>query len=100
MRLEIRDGAGAGTAVEVEQDRFVVGRDESCDLTLGGDPEASRRHAEFRRRPDGGWEVDDLGSRNGTLVDGRRIAGATPLTEGATIKVGQTTLAALETAPE
>jgi pSer/pThr/pTyr-binding forkhead associated (FHA) protein len=51
-------------------DTMVVGRANDCDLVLGQD-EVSRRHARFLRVGDR-YEVEDLGSVNGTLVNGRR----------------------------
>lgn len=53
-----------------EGDSFTVGRSHDCDLVLGQD-EVSRRHARFVRSGDR-YEVHDLGSVNGTLVNGRR----------------------------
>jgi len=50
---------------------FRIGRDEACELFLD-DPMISRRHAEVSHA-DGHWWIADLGSRNGTLVDGERI---------------------------
>lgn len=50
---------------------FQVGRDAACELHLD-DPLASRRHASVEYR-DGLWWIRDLGSRNGTLVNGRRV---------------------------
>jgi len=52
--------------------RKVVGRDESADLCLGPVNAVSRVHAELVWQS-AGWWVRDLGSRNGTLLDGRRI---------------------------
>lgn len=52
-------------------DRAVIGRSRECDVVLA-DPNASRRHAEIRRDREG-WIVRDLGSTNGTLVNGRRV---------------------------
>ncbi len=67
-----------------------VGRDESADLVLD-DPKASRRHAELRPAP-GGVVVRDLGSRNGSVVDGQRIDGEQLCAIGATVRVGHTLL--------
>jgi FHA domain len=50
---------------------FRIGRDESCELHFD-DPLVSRRHAEVRL-DDGRWWVVDLGSRNGTRLDGRLV---------------------------
>jgi hypothetical protein len=50
---------------------LVIGRSPDCALTLA-DPTVSRRHAELRRE-DGRWVVADLGSSNGTRVNGWRV---------------------------
>ena len=52
-----------------------------------GDGRASRRHAEIRRHG-AGWKVRDLGSHNGTFVDGRRIDGEAIAPDGAIIRIG------------
>lgn len=51
-----------------------VGRDPSCDISTS-DPRLSRRHAEFRVKPDG-VAVFDLASRNGILVNGKKVTEA------------------------
>ncbi len=68
-------------------DVATLGRASECEVQLV-DTELSRRHAQLRRT-DGGWEIEDLGSRNGTRVDGAVIRAATiPLREGALIELG------------
>lgn len=64
----------AGLTHPLGVDPVVVGRSAACDLTLD-DSFVSQRH--FRLAPDGaaGWIVEDLGSTNGTWVDGQRITG-------------------------
>ena len=52
--------------------RVLAGRGERCDLRLAS-PRASGEHAVLTWR-DGGWHVRDLGSRNGTLIDGEPLA--------------------------
>lgn len=74
---------------------LVVGRGEA-DLVVD-DAEISRRHAVVRAR-DGELEVEDLGSLNGTWVNGARIEAPTRLRPGDTIRLGQTTFE-VETAP-
>ena len=68
----------------------VVGRAEDCDLRLD-DPLASRHHAEVRREP---WryQLFDLGSRNGTQVNGRVIDGPYQLQNGDRILIAATPL--------
>lgn len=50
---------------------FIVGRDDSCELQII-DPQVSRRHAAFEYT-DGHWHIRDLGSTNGTVVNGRSV---------------------------
>ena len=70
-------------------DRVVVGRGTEADLRIN-DPGVSRRHAELRREA-GDLVVEDLGSTNGTLVDGERVE-RRRLSDGATVRVGHTDL--------
>lgn len=58
--------------VELEGDRFLVGRDVSCNFTIDS-PRLSRQHASFSVKPEG-LEVVDLGSSNGTWFAGERIS--------------------------
>src|SRR5690348_2682469 len=64
-----------------------LGRASECEVQLV-DTELSRRHAQLRKSSDG-WEIEDLGSRNGTRVNGALIRAATvPLPAGAMIELG------------
>jgi S-DNA-T family DNA segregation ATPase FtsK/SpoIIIE len=90
-----KDGPIAGQRFTIERE-LVIGR-AGADITVK-DPEISRRHA--RIRPvNGGIEVTDLDSSNGTVVNGVRIGDATMLDHGDVIKVGHTSLEAEITAP-
>lgn len=62
---------GQGTHEKILHHDFRLGRDESCEIHLD-DPMVSRRHAEVIHA-EGRWWVQDLGSRNGTLLDGNRV---------------------------
>ena len=87
--LVITSGQLEGRRIEVVHE-LVVGR-ENVDVEVD-DAELSRRH--FAVRPvAGGLEVEDLGSRNGTRVDGTRIDGPTRVRHGAVVTVGMTTFA-------
>jgi hypothetical protein len=72
----------------------VIGRGTDADIQVN-DPGVSRRHAEIRLMPEGPAGVRvvvvDLGSTNGTLVNGRRTS-ESELTDGSTIKIGTTEL--------
>ena len=66
---------------------IVIGRSSECDIVLG-DPNVSRRHAEIRRLGRG-YSLVDLGSTNGTEVNGQRVT-ETSLMNGDVIGVGTT----------
>ena len=77
-RFAIRDGATS------------IGRSSASDIVLKSDDYASGRHAQLTRHG-GLLYVEDLGSTNGTFVNGRKTVGATPLRNGDTVRVGSTT---------
>ena len=84
----VQSGPAEGRRVEVEKE-LVIGR-EDADVTLE-DAEISRRHALVRPTASG-LEIEDLGSTNGTHVNGMQIAEMTTVQDGATILLGKTTL--------
>jgi hypothetical protein len=78
----------AGTVVLCD-DTVVFGRGPEADAVLEGDEFASGRHARVFRR-DGGVYVEDLGSTNGTFVNGQRLAAERRLRPGDVLVVGGT----------
>jgi hypothetical protein len=72
--------------LEVPPGEFVIGRSPECQLSLD-DALVSRRHAILVVHPDAVF-IEDLGSRNGVLVNGRRIQNPTRLADGDQITVG------------
>jgi RsiW-degrading membrane proteinase PrsW (M82 family) len=68
-----------------------IGRESSCQVILDSTqyPSISRTHAVLRPLASGDWEVCDLGSANGTLVNGQRLQGCQRLQSGDRITVGQ-----------
>ncbi len=69
----------------------VIGRDGQSGIPLGRDEFASGRHARVEPRQDGVW-LDDLGSTNGTFVNGTRLERAQLVRAGDVIRVGETEL--------
>jgi hypothetical protein len=67
-------------------DRFTIGRTRDCDLYLT-DLSVSRRHAELVRGPDG-WLLNDLGSHNGTRVNGWLVRETSPVRAGDRLEFG------------
>jgi hypothetical protein len=78
----------ADRTVDLQHDESVLGRSAEADVQLD-DPGVSRRHAVLRLTPIP--TITDLGSTNGTTVDGQRVSQA-ELTDGTIITVGETTL--------
>lgn len=67
-----------------------VGRSSTSDVVLKSDDYASGRHARLTRHG-GLLYVEDLGSTNGTFVNGRKTVGATPVRNGDSVRIGSTT---------
>ena len=73
-------------------ERITIGRGEHNGLVLGWDPEVSRTHAQLEL-VGGTWTIVDDGlSRNGSFVNGERIAGRRRLVDGDVLRIGRTSL--------
>ena len=99
--------AAAGTTIPLTAGETVVGRHPDCAVVLDN-PSVSRRHAVVRPRAGGdggggdaggGYEVEDLGSRNRTLLNGEPVGGVTPLAPGDEIAVCDVTFRFLPGSP-
>ncbi len=91
--LRATSGPDAGRSYDVGWEAR-IGREPDNTIRLS-DEKASRHHAKIVQRPDG-YVVTDLGSSNGTLVDGERIAEPRLLAPGAEITIGNTRLVLTE----
>lgn len=87
--LFVRSESQAGTEIEVN-DVMVFGRSSESDLVLD-DPYASDFHMRLVAQQDG-MMLHDLGSTNGTYINGRRVTAPTQLRRGDTIQVGKTVM--------
>lgn len=65
-----------------------IGRSEQSTVALGGDGRVSRNHALVQRMDTGEYFLTDLGSRNGTVLNGRQVVSPTPLKSGDLIRLG------------
>jgi hypothetical protein len=90
MHLEVISGSAAGSAILVE-DELVFGRHE-LEGILVDDAEISRQHARISREASGEYAIEDLGSSNGTFVNGLQIQSPRLLAPGDSIEIGATTL--------
>ena len=75
-----------GTRHVLETERVTIGRQSGCTITIR-DTNVSREHAQLRRRPNG-WTIRDLGSTNGTKLNGVRVEGEQMLANGDVIMLG------------
>ena len=88
-----RFGPGGHALVVLDEGhgRLFIGKSSDNDLVIDGDPAVSKVHALLERgRP--AWCISDLGSTNGTLVNGERLSGKHALADGDVIVIGHTRL--------
>ena len=85
MTLVVTKGTDSGKRITLDKSPFTIGKGRSCDMRFG-DPTVSRQHLEITSAGDA-YSVRDLGSTNGTKINGTRIMEAF-LSPGARIQVG------------
>jgi pSer/pThr/pTyr-binding forkhead associated (FHA) protein len=91
--LLLRDRDGAQVIVALgERDRVTIGRAAGCDVALEWDASTSRVHAELVRVGTDWTVLDDGLSRNGTFVNGTRLAGRRRLSDGDTLRLGESAI--------
>lgn len=88
--LVVRQGTQAGMSFVISGNQVVIGREEGLDIVLQ-DPESSRRHARISWQG-GRYVIEDMGSTNGTFVNGMQITSPLGLNPGDSIGIGQTAL--------
>ena len=89
--LRVTAGAASGAEVPLGQE-LRIGRTAGGEGSMGGDSELSREHALIRRGGAGELTIQDLGSTNGTYVNGELISAPTALRPGDTISLGSTVM--------
>lgn len=88
--LLVTGGSLVGTIIPLGTSPITIGRAPSASLVLE-DEYASSAHAQLSPTSDG-WLIEDLGSRNGTFVDGETLSEPMILTPGISVRIGQTTI--------
>ena len=86
VKLKVLGGAKSGLEIPLKKDEFTIGRSSECTLRAGSDA-ISRKHCIIRLGRST-IKIADLGSRNGTFVNGKRIDQETPLSSGDEVRVG------------
>lgn len=94
FRLIVRRGPQPNQSHELNKDIVTLGRDITNDIVIN-DPEVSRHHMRLTRGG-GGFTIEDLGSTNGTFINGQRLTGARPLRPGDMVGLGETVTLAYE----
>jgi len=89
-KLVVEAGPAAGAVIPFTGE-LRLGRAETGG-ELGGDPALSRHHAVLSEDPSGRTAIEDLGSANGTYVNGKRVRGIRHLEPGDTVEVGDSRL--------
>lgn len=87
FRLVMRSGPSVGKVYPLEKGELFVGRDLSNDIVIN-DPEISRRHARLFNQGSG-YVIEDLGSTNGSFVNGQRLVGPNILRPGDVVTFGE-----------
>lgn len=95
--LEIMQGPYRGTRFRLASGRNVIGRHPSCDIVLDA-ASVSRQHAAIEVAGDRAW-IEDLGSRNGTALDGKRVAERQALLDGQQVRIGDQRMTFFSNAP-
>lgn len=91
-QIEIRSGDGERKSLALEKDLYSLGRAPNNDLSFPDDIGLSRQHMVLERSHQG-WNVRDLGSKNGTMLNGQTLQGSAGLHPGDVITCGQISLA-------
>ncbi len=95
----IRDLEGRVSNVVLEEDRITLGRSSAATLCYPDDVGLSRQHLALTHSGEG-WTVEDLGSKNGTLLNGMRVEKPLPFRPGDKIAAGHLTIEFAGAAPQ
>jgi diguanylate cyclase (GGDEF)-like protein len=88
--LTLLTGVEAGLVYSIDADEIVLGRGHGCEVRVE-DSALSRKHCLIRKKADG-FFIEDLGSTNGTFVDGEAVSQPRRLEDGARIQMGRDTV--------
>lgn len=96
MFLVVKEGYEVGRAYKLREGNTIAGRNPTCQIALPEDVSISRQHLRFTCQPDGICTVTDLGSTNGSYLDGKRMLPnvAVEIKPGSALRIGKTTFEA------
>lgn len=87
FQFVMRSGPTPGATYSLDGDQLIIGRDSSSGVAIN-DAEVSRKHARLNFQG-GKWVLEDLGSTNGTFVNGQRLASPVVLKSGDVVSLGE-----------
>ena len=87
FQFVMRSGPTPGVTFPLEGDQLIIGRDASSSIAIN-DAEISRKHSRLLFQG-GKYVIEDLGSTNGTFVNGQRLAGPVVLKPGDVVSLGE-----------
>lgn len=87
FQLTMRSGPNPGTVYALDSEQISIGRDSSNEISVN-DAEVSRRHARLTFQG-GKYVLEDMGSTNGTFVNGQRLTGPRVLKSGEVVSLGE-----------
>lgn len=88
IRVHKGPGSIVGQVFELDRSISVIGRSTDCDIFID-ETETSRRHCKMTETSDGQYKIRDLGSTNGTFINGKRLSSSHKLTPGDQIGLGE-----------
>jgi len=94
FKLSVRQGPRPNLVFELDQPGYVIGREAGNELVIE-DPQVSRRHAQLTRQGNS-YLIEDIGSTNGTYVNGKRVMAPTLLANGDMIGLADTVIIAVQ----
>ncbi len=94
FKLSVRQGPRPNLVFELDQPGYVIGREAGNEIVIE-DPQVSRRHAQLTRQGNS-YLIEDIGSTNGTYVNGKRVTAPTLLANGDMIGLADTVIIAVQ----
>ncbi len=92
--LSVRQGPRPNLVFELDADGYAIGREAGNDIVIE-DPQVSRRHAQLTRQG-ASYVIEDIGSTNGTYVNGKRVTAPVLLSDGDMIGLADTVVLAVQ----
>ena len=94
FKLSVRQGPRPNLVFELDKDSYSIGREVGNDIVIE-DPQVSRRHAQLSRQGNS-YLIEDVGSTNGTYVNGKRVTAQLLLSNGDMIGLADTVIIAVQ----